>query len=327
MRSPTSNPSAARSDATSGIGSGAMGSSGAREMRGRSKRVRVPGHGWRAAVLVAPTLVLLALVIGYPLLLAVNLSLFSDTIGGVPEFVGLDNYARALWGADSGAFWSAVRTTGFFALVAVSLEILLGLGLALFMHHLPWGKGFARVCVLIPWAVPTAVATVLWQWIFATDGVANALIGHTILWTGESGPARTAIIIIDVWKTAPFVALLLLAGLQNIPDEVYEAAEVDGASLLQRFWQITLPLLKPALVVAVLFRLLDALRMYDVPAILTRGANDTTTLSLLTQQLAIGQTKISYGSTLSTLTFLIVFVVALAFIKSTGAQLIPEEDA
>ncbi|MET7400348.1 sugar ABC transporter permease [Dactylosporangium sp. NPDC005572] len=277
--------------------------------------------GLSAAGLLLPTLLVLALVIGYPLLLAVNLSLFSDPIAGVPEFVGVDNYARALWGADAGRFWSAAATTGGFTLVVVALELAVGLAMALFMHQLKRGKAFARVCVLVPWAVPTAVATVLWQWMFSTGGVVNALTGAETLWTGAEGPARAAVVIIDVWKTAPFVALLLLAGLQTIPGEMYEAAKVDGAGAWKRFTRVTLPMLAPATAVAVLFRILDALRMYDVPAILTNGANGTTTLSLLTQQLAIGQVRVGYGSALSTLTFLLIFLVALAFIKATGARI------
>ncbi|WP_238016940.1 sugar ABC transporter permease [Dactylosporangium sp. AC04546] len=277
--------------------------------------------GLSAAGLLLPTLLVLALVIGYPLLLAVNLSLFSDPIAGVPEFVGADNYARALWGADAGRFWSAAATTGGFTLVVVALELAVGLAMALFMNQLKRGKAFARVCVLVPWAVPTAVATVLWQWMFSTGGVVNALTGTETLWTGAEGPARAAVVIIDVWKTAPFVALLLLAGLQTIPGETYEAAKVDGAGAWKRFTRVTLPMLAPATAVAVLFRILDALRMYDVPAILTNGANGTTTLSLLTQQLAIGQVRVGYGSALSTLTFLLIFLVALAFIRATGARI------
>ncbi|MGI5183716.1 carbohydrate ABC transporter permease [Dactylosporangium sp. CA-152071] len=275
--------------------------------------------------LLLPTLIVLGLVIGYPLALAVNLSLFSDPIAGVPRFVGPDNYTRALWGADAGRFWSAAATTGGFTLVVVTLELTVGMALALFMQQLKRGRAFARVCVLVPWAVPTAVATVLWQWMFSTDGVINALTGQEILWTGAEGPARTAVVVIDVWKTAPFVALLLLAGLQLIPGEVYEAAKVDGAGAWRRFTRITLPMLAPAVTVAVLFRVLDALRMYDVPAILTNGANGTTTLSLLTQQLAIGQVRVGYGSALSTLTFLLIFLVALAFIKATGARIVDKE--
>jgi multiple sugar transport system permease protein len=270
--------------------------------------------------LLLPIAAALALIIGYPLVLAVKLSVFSDSITGHPRYIGLGNYTQALWGTDAAEFWSAVSTTALFTVIVVTIEVALGMGMALFMHQLRRGRALARICVLIPWAVPTAVATVLWQWMFQAHGVINAITGKTTLWTGSETPSRAAIIIIDVWKTSPFVALLLLAGLQVIPAELYESAKVDGAGAWRRFTTITLPLVRPALMVAGLFRILDALRMYDVPAILTHGANNTTTLSLLTEQLAIGQTKLGYGSALSTLTFLFIFVIAFAFIKVTGTK-------
>ena len=143
------------------------------------------------------------------------------------------------------------------------------------------GRGLLRASVLVPWSIPTAVTAKLWYFIFAFDGIANALLGTEILWTGSEWPARFAVIIADVWKTTPFIALLILAGLQMIPEDVYEAAKMDGATEWQRFTQITLPLVKPALLVAVLFRVLDVLRIFDLPYILTGGANNTTTLSIL----------------------------------------------
>jgi multiple sugar transport system permease protein len=288
--------------------------------RSRRRHTRPVSDGRTAFWLLLPTAAVLALVIGYPIVLAIKLSLFSDSITGNSRYIGLRNYTRALWGTDADEFWSAVATTAVFTVIVVTIEVILGMAMALFMHQLKRGRALARICVLIPWAVPTAVATVLWQWMFQTHGIINAITGKTILWTGAETPSRAAIIIIDVWKTAPFVALLLLAGLQVISAEVYESAKVDGAGTWRRFTTITLPLLRPALLVAVLFRILDALRMYDVPAILTNGANNTTTLSLLTEQLAIGQTKLGYGSALSTLTFLFIFIVAFTFIKVTGTK-------
>ena len=164
----------------------------------------------------------------------------------------------------------------------------------------------------------TAVTAKLWFFIFAFDGIANTLFNTDILWTGSQGPAQAAIIIADVWKTTPFMALLILAGLQMIPAEVYEAAKVDGASTWQRFRLITLPLVKPALMVAILFRVLDALRMYDLPAIMTGGANGTTTLSIL----VVNQIRVGFNSAaaLSTITFLIIFIVAFIFVRFLGAN-------
>ena len=172
--------------------------------------------------------------------------------------------------------------------------------------------------MLVPWAIPTAVTAKLWFFIFAFQGIANELFNTSILWTGSEWPAKWAIIIADVWKTTPFMALLILAGLQMIPGDVYEAAKVDGATTWQRFRYITLPLVKPALMVAVLFRVLDALRMYDLPAILTGGANGTTTLSIL----VVNQIRQGFNSAaaLSTLTFIIIFIVAFIFVRFLGAN-------
>jgi multiple sugar transport system permease protein len=169
------------------------------------------------------------------------------------------------------------------------------------------------------------VTAKLWFFIFAFDGIANKLFGTAILWTGSEWPARWAIIIADVWKTTPFMALLILAGLQIIPAEVYEAAKVDGASAWQRFTQITLPLVKPALMVAVLFRVLDALRMYDLPAIMTQGSNGTTTLSIL----VVDQIRQGFNSAaaLSTITFLIIFLVAFIFVRFLGANAVASASA
>ena len=180
------------------------------------------------------------------------------------------------------------------------------------------GRSALRAAVLVPWAIPTAVTAKLWFFIFAFEGIANKLFGTSILWTGSEWPARWAIIIADVWKTTPFMALLILAGLQIIPTDVYEAAKVDGASAWQRFTQITLPLVKPALMVAILFRTLDALRMYDLPAIMTGGANNTTTLSIL----VVDQIRQGFNSAaaLSTITFLIIFIVAFIFVRFLGAN-------
>jgi multiple sugar transport system permease protein len=153
------------------------------------------------------------------------------------------------------------------------------------------------------------------------NGIVNSVLGHKIIWTGQVWSSRLAIIIADTWKTAPFVALLVLAGLQLIPDELYEAAKIDGATAWQRFWTLTVPLMWPALTVAILFRTLDAVRMYDLPAIVTGGANGTTTVSLLTYQAAINQTKFGYGSALSTLTFLLAFLIGFAFVRILGTRI------
>ncbi|MGH8869614.1 MAG: carbohydrate ABC transporter permease [Actinomycetes bacterium] len=287
------------------------------------RRDRASRGDRRLAVwLIVPTVLALGLVVGYPIVRALYRSFFDDPIGGTPAFVGFENYTDALWGADSDVFWESLQVTVFFTVVSVGLEVLLGFSMALVMHRALRGRGLIRTSVLVPWAIPTAVTAVMWGWILEPNGVLNHLIGQEILWTGSEWPAKWAIIFADVWKTAPFVALLLLAGLQIIPDELYEAAKVDGASAWRRFVEITLPMVKPALMVAVLFRMLDVLRIYDLPAILTNGANDTTTLSILVVETAIGNLEAGYGSALSTLTFLFIFLCAYLFVKLLGTNVI-----
>jgi len=294
----------------------------AKPSRGRRSR----HEARRAWYLITPALCLLAGIIGYPLVKAVYLSLFSDTIGEEPQFIGLGNYRAALTGELSADFWSAVQVTTLFSVFTLVLEVVIGTAMAFVMHRAFRGRGLVRASVLVPWAIPTALTSVLWRWMLQPDGIVNHLLGKTVLWTGSEWPAKWAIIIADTWKTAPFLALLVLAGLQLIPDELHEAAKVDGAGAWRRFRSITLPLLMPALMVAVLFRLLDVLRIYDLPQILTGGANGTTTLSMLVVQSSVEQTKFGYGSALSTLTFLLIFAVALLFVRFLGTSLLPAEE-
>ncbi len=272
--------------------------------------------------LVVPAMMVLTVVIGYPIGEAMVRSLYGDTIGGTAPFVGLSNYVSALVGYNSQEFWASAGATYLFAGVTVTMETLIGFGMALVMTRAFRGRGLMRASVLVPWAIPTAVTAVLWKWSFDPAGIINAVTGSHIVWTGTEWASRTAIIIADTWKTSPFIALLILAGLQIIPEEVYEAAKIDGASAWQRFRLITLPLVRPALLVAVLFRLLDALRMYDLPAILTNGANGTTTLSILVVRATLSQLKPGYGGALSTLTFVFIFVTAFAFVRALGVNLV-----
>jgi multiple sugar transport system permease protein len=293
------------------------------------------GQGRRALILTAPTIALLAVVIVYPLVQAIWMSFQKDegldpasglfVAGG---FAGVDNYVHWLGqrcgdvscppGTLGAQFWDATGVTVFFTVVTVVIETVLGMWMAMVMNRSFRGRGLLRAAVLVPWAIPTAVTAKLFFFIFAFEGIANKLFNTQILWTGETWPSRFAIIISDVWKTTPFMALLILAGLQVIGAEVYEAAKVDGATKWQTFTKITLPLVRPALIVAVLFRTLDVLRMYDLPAILTGGANGTTTLSML----VVAQIRQGFNSAaaVSTLTFLLVFFVAFIFIKFLGAN-------
>ena len=266
-------------------------------------RARKPrGDTRKAALLVTPALAVLAVVIGYPILRAIWLSFQADkkldpTTGVFTEggFAGVEHYLYWLTnrcmtasgevgscppGVLATDFWPAVRITLFFTVVTVLLETVLGMVMALIMNHPSKGRALIRAAVLIPWAIPTAVTAKLWQFMFAPAGIVNSLLGTNIAWTTDPTAARAAVIVADVWKTTPFMALLILAGLQMIPKDVYEAARVDGASAFQSFTRITLPLVRPALMVAVLFRTLDALRMYDLPVIMISGSSNSPTATI-----------------------------------------------
>lgn len=301
-----------------------------------------------AGALIAPALVALAIVIGYPIVRAIWLS-FQGNRRLDPEtglfvsgqFAGLDNYLYWITnrcldasgmastcppGVIATDFWPAVKITLFFAVVTVTLETLLGLMMALIMNGDYRGRGLVRAAVLVPWAIPTAVTAKLWQFMFAPQGIVNSLLGANIAWTTDPFYARLAVIIADVWKTAPFMALLILAGLQMIPKEVYEAARIDGASRWQAFITITLPLVKPALMVAVLFRTLDALRMYDLPVIMISSSSNSPTATI--SQLVVEdmrQGNFNSASAMSTLIFLLIFSVAFILVRFLGADITGRE--
>ena len=277
--------------------------------------------------MLSPSLIVIALVAAYPIGYAIWLSLnqYSVRVPGLSRFVGFDNYTAALRSSD---FWSAVKITFLFTVISVTLELVLGLAMALAMHESFRGRSVLRATVLVPWAVLTVGTAILWRSIFEPDlGFANSVLSslglpgaHTV-WLGERGYAFAGMVFADVWKTAPFMALLLLAGLQVIPEDVYEAARVDGATAWQRFVSITLPLLKPAILVALIFRTLDALRIFDLPYVLTNGANGTTTLSLYAYNQLTQNRLIGPGSALSVLTFIIVMAVSLIYIRFVGGNI------
>ena len=315
----------------------------------RRRRTANAGQGRRAFFLVAPTVLLLGIVIVYPLAKAIILS-FQKDAGLDPStgmFVeggsaGLDNYKHWLLaqcstptgsipcppGNIGSLFWPSLGVTVFFTVVSVGIEIILGLWFATIMNREFRGRGLVRAAILVPWAIPTAVTAKLWFFIFAYNGIFNRLLGvvgvNPLIWTGDTWPSRFAVIIADVWKTTPFMALLILAGLQLISADVYEAAEIDGASRWQTFRRITLPMIKVPLMVAVLFRTLDVLRIFDLPYILTGGGGGsghaTTTLSIL----VIKQIREGFhsASALSTIVFLIIALVAFLFIRFGGADVV-----
>jgi multiple sugar transport system permease protein len=250
----------------------------------------------------------------YPLASTVWLSLRDELpIFLISRFVGLAHYG-ALW--SDQRFWRSLANTGYLTLISVSLEILLGLGAALLLQRAFPARGLVRALVLTPWFIPTVVAARLWEWMYNPQfGLVNFLLvqsglfGHGLNWLGHPTLALHAAILADVWKTMPFAALLLLAGLQTIPQDVYRAARVDGANMGQAFWRITLPLLAPVLGVALLFRVLDALRVFDVVYVLTGGgpANSTETLSIYAYRLSFQTLQFGLGAAVA------VAIVALVF--------------
>ena len=274
--------------------------------------------------MVSPSMVLIALVAAYPILYAIWLSLheYSVRVAGLSRWAepfGLGNYQAALQNAD---FWNAMVTTLIFTVASVFLELLIGLAMAMAMHAAFKGQGLLRTVVLVPWAVLTVVTAIMWRTIFESpQGFVNQIIGGDTVWLGSEPQALIVIIIADVWKTAPFMALLILAGLQVIPSDIYEAAKVDGATAWQRFRKITLPLLTPAILVALIFRTLDALRIFDLPYVLTKGANGTTTLSLIAQETFATNRIYGLGAAYSILTFITVMIVSFTYIWTVGGNI------
>jgi multiple sugar transport system permease protein len=275
--------------------------------------------GW---YLCAPAVIAMLLVTAYPIIYAVVLS-FQDLDLRFPEeggFVGLDNYSTVL---TSDLWWTDLFNTLFITVIAVSIELVLGMAIALVMYRAIFGRGAIRASVLIPYGIVTVVAAFSWQFAFdpATGFVNNLpLIADDKAWFGERFSAFAVIIMAEIWKTVPFMALLLLAGLTTIDDGLYEAAKVDGANAWQRFVRITLPLMKPAILVALLFRTLDSFRVFDTIFIMTRGAQDTESVSILGYNQLISRLNLGLGSAVSVLIFIAVLLIAFIFIRGFGAR-------
>lgn len=288
-----------------------------------------------AYLLLLPTLVLLAIVVGFPLVLSAWQSLTQsggdiDPQTGLLQrgdtFVALQNYANAFTSAGAGAgFWNAFWNTTLFTVVGVTIETILGVAMALIMARAMRATGIVRASILVPWAIPTVVSALMWQLIFDANGIANRLLGQQVLWTTEGWQAKAAVLIADIWKTAPYIGLLTLAGLQTIDDQVYEAAKVDGANRWQTFWRVTLPLVRPVLVVAVLFRMLDAMRMFDLPYVLLGRLQSGQTLSMLAAD-AAGKTDFGMASAYSMILFAYICLVAFVFVRVLGADVIGDQN-
>ena len=288
----------------------------------------------RAAMLfLAPMILALFFVAAWPLLRTIYFS-FTDTsltnlYGG--EWIWFDNYlhrrelssGRVIWRGTLAdpAWWNAVWNTVKFSVISVFFETVLGLMIALALNAEFKGRGLVRAAILIPWAIPTIVSAKMWAWMLNDQfGIINDIliklgfIERGIAWTASIDTAMTAVLVVDIWKTTPFMALLCLAGLQMIPRDIYEAARIDGVHPIKVFWKITLPLVRPALMVAVIFRALDALRIFDLIYVLTPNSKATKTMSVISRENLIDFDKFAYGSAQSTLLFAIIAIFVSLYI-------------
>ncbi len=276
-------------------------------------RARAHREAWP---LVAPAGLVLVVVAAVPMLYVVWLSLHDRTVFRPPTFAGLGNYARL---AADARFWNALGNTLYFTVVSVALELLLGLAIALLLARAGRLRAAAYGVMLLPWAVPTVVSARMWEWIYNAElGVLNYLAGARINWLGDPLLALHAAIAMDVWKATPFVALLLLAALQGIPRDLYRAAAVDGAGPWTTFRRVTLPLLLPVMLVAVVFRTIDALRVFDAIYVLTGGgpANGTETLSIYAYKILFQTLDFGYGSALAVVVLAVTAVAAAAYARA-----------
>lgn len=289
------------------------------------RRRRLSEHARRqerlAWIFLFPSILVVVGVAFYPLSQTIYATFFDARLGSSRawEFVGLENYRRLL---TNPQWWAAVWNTIRFSAVSVTFELVLGLGIALVVNSKFPGRGLMRTAMLVPWAIPTAVSSQMWKWMYHdVFGVVNdfftrivPILPRKIAWTANASTALWALVAVDVWKTTPFMGLLLLAGLQLIPGDLYEAAAVDGASAWRQFWSITLPQLKPAIVVALIFRTLDSLRVFDLIWIMTSGAFNTESMATFNQRVLIQFQRLGYGSTISVAIFLVIAVFVVLYV-------------
>jgi ABC-type sugar transport system permease subunit len=276
--------------------------------------------GW---LFLTPSLIVILGVTLWPILTTLVLS-FYDAPTGINQtrtFIGLGNYLTLL---QDQTFWETIGRTMYFTVVSVSLELIIGLGIAQLIASRPWGWQFLRFALIIPWAVPTIVNGAMWRWIYSADfGALNGillqlgLIEHYIPWLTRTDMAMNLIILADLWHVMPFVALILQAALATLPAEMEEAASVDGASAFQRFWFIRLPLLRPAILVALIVRTVDAFRVFDIAYIITSGgpAFKTVTITYLTYLNTFSYGKPGVGAALSFLISIFIIIMAIAYIR------------
>jgi len=291
-------------------------------------------HILAAWLFLSPMLLILAVVAVWPLARTFWFGLTDASLSSLGDYayVGLENFLVEDNGGWYGLltdpqWWDSVRNTVLFAVVSVALETALGVVIALVMNATFPGRGLFRAAVLVPWAIPTVVSAKMWQWMLNDQfGVVNdalitlGLISTPVAWTADPDLALFSVIMVDVWKTTPFVALLVLAALQMLPRDCYEAARVDGVHPIKVFFGVTLPLIKPALVVAVTFRLLDAFRVFDVVYVMTGNAESTMTMSVYARQQLVDFQDVGYGSAAATLLFMIIAVLTALYLVAVRAD-------
>ncbi len=283
----------------------------------------------RAAWLfLAPMLLILAAVAGWPLLRTIWFGFTDANLSdmGSAQFIGFENYITYWDGEWFGLlmdpeWWNAVWNTVYFTLLSVSLELILGMAVALVLNSTFKGRTLVRTAILIPWAIPTIVSAKMWGWMLHDQfGIINHMlmsvgfIAEPLAWTASPDLAMLSVVMVDVWKTTPFMALLILAALQMLPSDCYEAARVDGIHPVQVFFKVTLPLIKPALGVAIIFRALDALRIFDLIYVLTSNSKDTMSMSIYARQQLVDFQEVGYGSAASTMLFFIIALATIAYI-------------
>jgi multiple sugar transport system permease protein len=274
--------------------------------------------------LVAPAVILMLLVTAYPMGQALYLSLFKYRLSAPDdrEFVGVNNYVTVL--TDS-LWWTDVFNTLLIMVITVSVELVIGFAFAMVMHRVVFARGIIRTSILIPYGIITVVSAFAWQFAFSlNNGFVNGwlpFVGDDFNWFGDKWPAMIAIMVSEIWKTTPFMSLLLLAGLAQVSEDTIEAAKVDGATWWQRLWKVILPNMRAAIMVAVLFRALDAYRIFDNIYVMTRGAQDTESVSFLTYRQIIEQFELGMGSALSVLLFLSVLLIAWLLVKAFRVDL------
>ncbi len=294
-------------------------------------RLRDPSEKTLGFLLLAPAFVLLALIVAYPIGKLIFNSFFDLRLsggGGAATFIGFENYALVLADAE---FWNAAKNTVLITLITVPGALVVGLGLAL-LANLPFKRQWpVRLALLLPWALPLSFAGLIFAWFFHTEyGVVNDVLRRfglvdarePAMWLLKPGWAFAAICLTIIWKSSSFMALILLAGLQMIPKSLYEAAEVDGASRWQQFWGITIPMLMPSILVALIFRTITALQTFDIPYTMTKGGpgNSTETLAMLIHKTTIDYLDVGYGSTLAVCMFVISLVITAFYLKRVGAN-------